>query len=178
VPAFAVVSRPSHNDVFFQRRIEVTAPAFDDTSGPHEVVHLGEVATATEIPEIAEVTDIVRIAEVAQSIQSSQFPEAVPAPEPVSIPEPTPTAVVEEPPAVTVESAQPVVEQEPIAPVEPVSVEVPIVAAEPAPPTREELVAVISGGPQPLVRTELQAQPESEKNRGGFFKRLFGRFGK
>jgi hypothetical protein len=164
----AVASGASHNDVFFQRRVDETTPVFENDSGPHEVIHYGEVATATEIPEIAEVTDIVRIAEVTQSANNAPLlPEVAQLPEPQTIAESAPPAL-----------------EAPVTVIDPVPSEAqgeePVAAVEPAPPEREEKeerAPEISDALQPVTKGESKTPPESEKSKG-FFKRLFGRFGK
>jgi hypothetical protein len=167
VPEVAAVSPASHNDVFFQRRVDETT--FEDNPRPHEVVHLGEVSTPMEIPEIAEVTDIVRIAEVTQSEQNSQLPQTTILPEPralVVVPTPPPTITAVEEPIAAIEATPPMVK------------EVPVAVVEPMPPAREEekepVKVIPPAAPKPAVQSASHSQPEPQKS-GGFFKRLFGR---
>jgi hypothetical protein len=165
IPDVAVAPQISHNEVFFQRRTEDAQAGAEATPERRQVANLAKV---TEIPEIAEVIDILRIAEVAQSMHSVQVPVGVM--QPAAIAESPHPAADEQ--IARVESSLPMVAD-------------PAIVAEAAPPRVAEQAAAVEPSSlmaeevasQPEASTQAQSHPESQKS-GGFFRRLFGRFGK
>ena len=110
---------------------------------------LAEVTSIDERPEITEVSDIMRTAKADQNTQGAeQLAKAVPIDEPV-----LPQA---EEPAEKTEQTPPQVPE-------------PLPSIEPLPPVKQEPAAPISD------QSESEQQPQKTE---GFFKRLFGKFGK
>jgi hypothetical protein len=135
----------SHNDVFFQRRIEGPNQKLGET--PVIESSPGETTSSDEKPEITEVSDIVRTAKAAESTQGAEL---------LSRPMPMD------------ESVQPLAE-EPVEDIEqtPPRVSEHVTSFEPPSPATQGQAAPVSS----------QSEPQPQKGEG-FFKRLFGRFGK
>ncbi len=139
-------SRASYNDVFFQRRGEALT---------HEQVS----AEVRDAPEISEISEIPEIRDAAASSGSEPAMEVVAEAEPAfaavqgaEVAQAPPVSIIEE-----------VVAKLNALPTAPSAGEVAHVKAEPASPTSPQ--APSNGG---------EAPPEPQ--RGGFFKRLFGKF--
>jgi hypothetical protein len=162
----AAQSQRSYNDVFFQRRAEEDSlviagqPQQEVTEAPTpQAPEASEISEISEIPEIREVATLPIVQTdrdvAAAAVQVNEVPEAAQEVRPAIV-------------AIPIEAAP-----EPSAPV--AIVAEPVAPVDAAPEAKKEEPMGVPAASQ--VLNQGGDKPEPEKT-GGFFKRLFGKFGK
>lgn len=160
VPDSAIPSRSSSNDVFFQRRAEEQEPTVPGRQ--QEVRETPETDVISEISEIPALREAAAAPPVQSDGNAAAVEEASQAPEIAQEAEAPPVPEVASP-----EVGRPIEPE--VAPVAEAATQ-----AESVPDGRTEPSDPL---PAPQAPDQRDDQPQPEKG-GGFFKRLFGRFGK